>query len=433
MTTGGRGRCRDGLSSLNGLTASRLGLGCYRMSSRIPSHTDAMRHALDRGCTLIDTASNYGDGGSEELVGGVLSGRVRGDVVVLTKGGYISPSFMRELGKLDIHVPEDHNYSLAPDALRASFDTSLNRLQSDYVDGYLLHNPERLFEELDPEVDTIIIDAFTFLQEQIDRGRLGFFGVSSSQFSIKSQHGEGKISLPRLLSSARKVSQEHGLRVVEMPCNIIEKEAVLGFDTLDDSKTLRGFASHNGLVTIANRPINARINGEWVRLSEYAAREPLTGTQSLSDPYAEFVEIISDGLQSVEGNHVPSDFPVMRFLRDAWSAMKDPDLVDHVFASRVAPFVATIFSGELQADAALAFEKLRRAARDRALVSISETAHVLRQKFVLDGIVDATDTRQLSLIAAEFPIQQGFDHVLVGMREPRYVDDLSSLFNVKGA
>src|SRR5687767_6179089 len=41
---------------------SRLGFGCYRTDINVPAHGEALRYAIARGCTLIDTASTYCDG-----------------------------------------------------------------------------------------------------------------------------------------------------------------------------------------------------------------------------------------------------------------------------------------------------------------------------------------------------------------------------------
>ena len=50
-----------------------LGFGCYRVSHTDLVHLEAMRWALAQGVARIDTSSNYGNGGSELLVGKVLA------------------------------------------------------------------------------------------------------------------------------------------------------------------------------------------------------------------------------------------------------------------------------------------------------------------------------------------------------------------------
>lgn len=73
----------------------------------------AVRHAIDRGITFFDTAPTYGDGASETLLGRAVKSRREG-VAVATKVG-----------------PRDDP--------RASLESSLRRLDSDYVDLVQLH------------------------------------------------------------------------------------------------------------------------------------------------------------------------------------------------------------------------------------------------------------------------------------------------------
>ena len=65
----------DGYTTLGstGLTTSRIGFGCYRIDVGQPEHRSALTQAIRQGCNLIDTSTNYADGGSERLVGSVLN------------------------------------------------------------------------------------------------------------------------------------------------------------------------------------------------------------------------------------------------------------------------------------------------------------------------------------------------------------------------
>src|SRR5262245_64661692 len=77
-----------------GLTVSRLGFGGYRVNDGAPVHRSALEQALAGGVNLVDTSTNYTDGGSERLVGHVVGeairrGRIaREGIVVVSKVGY---------------------------------------------------------------------------------------------------------------------------------------------------------------------------------------------------------------------------------------------------------------------------------------------------------------------------------------------------------
>ena len=78
-----------------GLRVSQAGFGGYRVSADVTHHGDALRTALCSGINLIDTSTNYADGGSEILIGRSLAGLIaagkieRSEVVIVSKAGYL--------------------------------------------------------------------------------------------------------------------------------------------------------------------------------------------------------------------------------------------------------------------------------------------------------------------------------------------------------
>ena len=108
---------------------------------------EAVRAALDYGCTFLDTSEAYGPylsetGHNEKIVGKAIRGR-REDVVLATK--------------LFIGTGEAKNIY---DALRRHLEASLNRLGTDYVDLYYLHkiNPAVPVERVAEGMGKLIAD-----------------------------------------------------------------------------------------------------------------------------------------------------------------------------------------------------------------------------------------------------------------------------------
>ena len=104
-----------------------LGLGTWRMGESRGARAAeiaAVRHALELGCRLIDTAEMYGEGGAEEVVGAALADAIRAgdvrreEVVVVSK---VYPHNASRQGTL------------------AACDRSRKRLKLDHLDLYLLH------------------------------------------------------------------------------------------------------------------------------------------------------------------------------------------------------------------------------------------------------------------------------------------------------
>ena len=125
-----------------------------------PSAEAVLHHCLDRGINFFDSAVSYGWGGSEELLGKVIAGR-RGDVVVCTK----VPRHHLPVGDED---PKPAAYTR--DFLAEMLEGSLRRLRTDYVDLYLLHQPD----------DATSVDEICASMETLVRsGKVRYWGVSN--------------------------------------------------------------------------------------------------------------------------------------------------------------------------------------------------------------------------------------------------------------
>lgn len=150
----------------SGLKVSRLCLGCMtygspdwrqwvldEMGSR-----PFLKQALDLGINFFDTADMYSYGASEETVGRALAGFApRDDVVIATK------VFQPMSDK-----PNDQG--LSRKHILSSIDASLRRLQTDYVDLYIIHR-------FDPH--TPIEETLETLDGVVRAGKARYIGASS--------------------------------------------------------------------------------------------------------------------------------------------------------------------------------------------------------------------------------------------------------------
>ena len=125
-------------------------------SSRIRDVNVAL-DAIDRGINYFDTAPDYADTGSEQVLGEAFKQRQRDKIFLATK-------FCRGNGHLhdDTPVPE----------IIATVEASLQRLQTDYVDLIHIHSCDRLERLRAPNIH----EAFDRLKEQ---GKVRFLGVST--------------------------------------------------------------------------------------------------------------------------------------------------------------------------------------------------------------------------------------------------------------
>lgn len=131
----------------SGIKASAIGLGCWAIggggfwdgSDDDAEAREAVSYALEHGVTLIDTAPGYGDGKSESLVGEVIRGAKREDIVISTKCGII---WWGDQGGY-MHTLDGKRYyrNLEPYSMRAEVEKSLERLHTDYIDVLFTHWP----------------------------------------------------------------------------------------------------------------------------------------------------------------------------------------------------------------------------------------------------------------------------------------------------
>lgn len=147
---------------LGGLDVSAQGLGCMGMSeyygaSDWDTSIATLRHALDIGVTLFDTADQYGAGHNEVLLGRGIVGR-RDDVQIATKFG-----IDRSGGD------ENRVHRGDPPYVKRSCDASLLRLGVDHIDLYYLHRPPDNAE---------IEDTVGAMAELVKDGKVRYLGLS---------------------------------------------------------------------------------------------------------------------------------------------------------------------------------------------------------------------------------------------------------------
>ncbi|GGD65861.1 aldo/keto reductase [Microbacterium murale] len=139
----------------------RMGLGCMNLSHAYgipPSEEEGLallREALDNGVTHLDTATLYGGGRNEELVGKALKGR-RDEVVLASKGGMAMVDGVKVIDG-------------RPATLRAQVDASLRRLGVDHIDLYYLHRWDK---------SVPIGESVGALASLVDAGKIGATGLS---------------------------------------------------------------------------------------------------------------------------------------------------------------------------------------------------------------------------------------------------------------
>jgi len=158
---------------------------------------EVVNTALRVGINVFDTADTYGWGRSERVLGQALQGYPRDQVILITKVGYVPPT----LWDSTVEVTAD-GLCCTPQYLAYALHNSLERLQTDYIDIYLLHltDPD-LVRKHNP---------WSALREFLQCNKVRAYGVSVR---------------PDQASWVRELIEVHGCTVFEVPYSISQVHA----------------------------------------------------------------------------------------------------------------------------------------------------------------------------------------------------------------
>ena len=146
--------------------ASRISFGGWQLGNNefwgemsFQEGVNLVKEAYDNGITLFDTAPGYANGQSEKIIGEALKD-VREHVIINTKIGHKAD------GSTDFSV----------ESMESQINESLARLQTDYLDSVLLHNPGM-------DILSGKTDHFKELKRLKEKGLIRAYGVSIDTYS----------------------------------------------------------------------------------------------------------------------------------------------------------------------------------------------------------------------------------------------------------
>ncbi len=148
----------------SGLSLSRLGLGTMTWGRDTDTHeaADQARAFIEAGGNYIDSASHYGDGDAERVIGGLIGTLFkREDVVISTKAGSTN---------VDGALVTDNSRT----ALMGSLDKSLTRLGTSYVDIWMIQSWDANWQQ-----SSQLEDALSALDWAYTSGRARYVGISN--------------------------------------------------------------------------------------------------------------------------------------------------------------------------------------------------------------------------------------------------------------
>lgn len=201
-----------------GLEVGAIGFGAMGMSmSYGPNPGDraemigVIRHAVERGATLVDTAEVYGPYVNEELVGEAIA-PIRDEVVVATKFGW------------NIVDGRMQGTDSRPEQIRRVAEGSLRRLGVEAIDLFYQHR-------VDPDVP--IEDVAGAVRELIAEGKVRHFGLSEA--------GAGTIRRAHAVQPVTALQSEYSLWTRDPEPEVLPTLIELGIGLVPFSPLGKGF------------------------------------------------------------------------------------------------------------------------------------------------------------------------------------------------
>jgi aryl-alcohol dehydrogenase-like predicted oxidoreductase len=232
-----------------GLWLSSIGIGTYlgnhdREADEL--YHNAVVHAVESGCNVIDSAINYRFQRSERSIGTALKelaaeGFKRDEIVVATKGGFIpydseppkdARSYFNEtFTQPGIAQPSDivaGCHCMTPKYLLNQLDCSLRNLDLEGVDIYYVHNPEMQLGKIPRQAfDDRLLRAFEALEGAVSAGKIAVYGTATWNAYRNPPTATDYLSIVDVVELAIKAGgKNHHFKVIQLPLNLGMTEAL---------------------------------------------------------------------------------------------------------------------------------------------------------------------------------------------------------------
>lgn len=324
------------------------------------------------------------------------------------------------------NLDENMKHSIHPYFLQNQIEKSLERLGVDCIDVYLLHNPEYYLKTEGSTKDEYykrIKMAFLFLEDKVREGKIKSYGISSNTFKDPKDDHEST-DLARVYDLTSEIPHHH-FKYIQFPMNLMELGAL---ERQYEGLHLIEKAQELGLKTIINRPLNAITEHGLVRLANYNI-DPKHTTEFAQEQFNILIKPLVDKWESQkeEDDETIFELPFMQHFTGLWNKQNSPDAVDHLFMGYFFPFVAQVWGGDLSVDDSQPFYDLYDLAIIYARKNMNEKAEVFKRQAIDKGLLFESEVC-LSQMAIEKYQTFGVDIILVGMKNPEYVEKMKNYF-----
>ncbi len=402
---------------------SNFAFGTYRVSDYNPQHIESLKEAITSGISMIDTSSNYMDGGAERAI--ALAFRdfdedIKSKVEIVSKFGYIQGENLKKHKEKAfqevVEFSPDCYHSISKPFIQDQLTESLKRLEMKQIGCYLIHNPEYyLLDAINKGVDEDdrldemylrLYRAFVTLEEEVTKGRILSYGISSNSFS-KAHNSNEFMPYEDLITIADRASEDvgndtHSFTTIQLPINILEQEGL----------KCASWAKENGLRVLVNRPLNAQLDNAMYRLADY-------------DEPQEYYHHLNELLEVCDNEMLQPLYNLFEELDASKHKFGWIGDYDSFFFAQILPHIRTALDvvDEKNKETMLNFIDLF-FIEYRKIVAY-ECSRNTRVKF--KDIFETSDLPMQEFAINFLKQRESIDYILIGMRKPTYVHEVLAL------
>ena len=173
-----------------------------------------LHEALDLGYNFLDTATIYGFGKNETLIGEALKDR---------KNDYVQASKC-----VLLYDGEKRRIDARPESIKAACEASLKRLQRDVIDLYYMHRPDK---------NVPIEDSMGAMADLVAEGKIRMVGLS--------EMGEGLLRRAHAVHPVSAMQSEYSLLTRNPEIAVLDACKELGVTFVPFSPVGRGYLADN--------------------------------------------------------------------------------------------------------------------------------------------------------------------------------------------
>ncbi len=403
----------------------KIGFGTYRITYKNREHIDSLIFALQSGVRLIDTSSNYMNGESELAVAIALhevDESIASEVEIISKFGYMQGDELAQykINKGYNHTVEYDNscyHNISAEFMRDQLTKSLSRLHVQEIDCYMIHNPEYFMLDLlnhtkkddfdkdymQDEMMQRVFDVFIALEEEVIKGRIKSYGISSNSFS-KHPTSLDFMEYESLIDLAREAALKHGkdkhsFTTIELPINLLET----------DGLGCAAWAKENNLRVLANRPLSAHDDKAMYRLATYDEPTEYYGNLNM------FLDVC-DGEILAPIKNMASELDGVKHKFDYIGDF------DPFYIAQILPLIRSALS-KLDEDAAKSFAQSFDLFISSYKKMVAYECSVKTKVALKEQLSGCSSTIQSCALNFLHNIDD-IDYILVGLRKPSYVADV---------